>query len=533
MAGRNIGFIGLAAGLVAALLAVAAPSASAASEQCTDVILVLDESGSIASNESIVRSAIDSFLEGVRGNGIFAGIVEFGTAANRVFGYTKVTAANISALFLPYLYGTSGGDSYDSPSQTGPFTNWDDALDEVSIINASDHVAPLVLFVTDGDPTAYNRDQAGEDGGITTSSDPQSLIRAVAEADEIKAQGSHIITIGVGSALTSSASLSRLQAVSGPDVFDGAGTLDLAATDVVLVPDFADLPEVLALIAQAMCADPAISIVKSADFSAVTAGSEVTYTIEVTNTGNVPLSGVSVSDPLVPACSATIGELAVGETVTVGCTTNLWAPLTNIATATGVDPFGTEVSATDPATVSLLSSGTGTPGYWKNHDDVWPVADGTLIIGDWNHDWECSGDETCLTLSQEDALAALTTPPKGDATWILARALVTAWLNVSAGNDASCIAGTIDAAVAWLQAYPIGSGVGGGAEAWSEAAPLAAALDDYNNGLLCGVHRDAGGDDELGDTTAEPADSADSEAPAHPKPGKGKGKAYGKGGNDK
>jgi hypothetical protein len=127
----------------------------------------------------------------------------------------------------------------------------------------------------------------------------------------------------------------------------------------------------------------------------------------------------------------------------------------------------------------------------------------------------------------------LTTPPKGDATWILARALVTAWLNVSAGNDASCIAGTIDAAVAWLQAYPIGSGVGGGAEAWSEAAPLAAALDDYNNGLLCGVHRDAGGDDELGDTTAEPADSADSEAPAHPKPGKGKGKAYGKGGNDK
>lgn len=495
--------------LIAALTVAIAPRAGADPQLCTDLILVLDESGSIAPNEDTVRASIAGFLDGLTDTGVSAAVIEFGSAAHPVLGYTAVTSSNNTSQFFPYLDGTSGGDVYDSPSQTGLWTNWDDALDKTSDLNAADHVAPLVLFVTDGDPTAYNRDLAGEDGGITTgaSSDPQALIRAVAEADTVKAQGSHIIAVGVGAALTSAASLGRLQSVAGPDVYDGTGDLDLALTDVILVPDFSDLPQVMAQIAQAMCADPAIAITKVADSAQVVAGSPVTYTIEVTNTGNVPLFEVTVTDPLVPECSTAVGDLALGATVSYTCTTTLWAPLTNTATAGGTDEFGTEVTDSDSASVGLVAPGTGTPGYWKNHTDVWPAFGDTVLIGDWNHDGSCGANETCLALSTEEALAAISTPPRGDSTRILARALFTAWLNVSAGNDASCIAATIDEATAWLLAHPIGSGVAAGSDAGADAVLLAEELDYYNNGGLCAEHRDdKGGDDATEGTDVDATD---------------------------
>jgi uncharacterized repeat protein (TIGR01451 family) len=373
----------------------------------------------------------------------------------------------------------------------GPATNWDDALDEASSINAGSGVAPLVLFLTDGDPTAYNLDQSGEPGGVAvTGVTTQAVLRAVSEADEIRAQGSHLVAVGVGNALSDPSSVNRLVQVAGPDIYSG-GTLDLDVADVVLVPEFSDLPEALALLAQAMCADPGVTVEKSVNLANVTPGTTVTYQVVVTNTGNVPLHNVVLSDPAVPGCSLTIGDLAVGQSVTTSCTMTVWAPLTNLAIVTGDDPFGTPVRGEDTSEVGLVPTGTGTPGYWKNHPEAWPIAGSEVLIGDWNHDWVCDADETCLGLTIEEALAALSTPPKGDMTWNLGRPLVAAWLNVSAGNDSSCVAATIDLATDWLLAHPLGSGVGGGDSSWQLAAAWAALLDDYNNGRLCAESRDS------------------------------------------
>lgn len=88
-------------------------------------------------------------------------------------------------------------------------------------------------------------------------------------------------------------------------------------------------------------------------------------------------------------------------------------------------------------------------------------------------------------------------------TWNLGRPLVAAWLNVSAGNDPTCVVDTINAAIGWLLDHPLGSGIGGGDPAWREASVWAAVLDDYNNGRLCAEHRDSGG----GDAAASPEDS--------------------------
>ena len=122
--------------------------------------------------------------------------------------------------------------------------------------------------------------------------------------------------------------------------------------------------------------------------------------------------------------------------------------------------------------------GTGTPGYWKNHPEAWPVEN--ITIGGVNY-------------TKEQAIANMSKPEKGDKTYTMFRALVAAKLNVLIGNDDSCIDDTIDAADAWMNSYgPVGSDVkaGGKTSPWRIGEPLYTELDAYNNGLLCAPHRD-------------------------------------------
>lgn len=118
--------------------------------------------------------------------------------------------------------------------------------------------------------------------------------------------------------------------------------------------------------------------------------------------------------------------------------------------------------------------GTGTPGYWKNHPNDWPVME--LKLGN-------------TTYGKTALLAILRTPTRGDGTYTMARALIAALLNGLIDNDTSCIDAVVDDAQAWLTQHPIGSGVRGGSHAWLLGSAIAGTLDDYNNGLLCAPHR--------------------------------------------
>ena len=123
------------------------------------------------------------------------------------------------------------------------------------------------------------------------------------------------------------------------------------------------------------------------------------------------------------------------------------------------------------------SPGTGTPGYWMNHPEAWPVP-GIDIGG--------------IYYPKAEAINLMFRGPAGDMTYVMFAALVAANLNVLIGNDASCISSTIAAADAWMILYPVGSGVGAGGKTspWRAGEPLYKMLDDYNNGLLCAPSRD-------------------------------------------
>ena len=124
---------------------------------------------------------------------------------------------------------------------------------------------------------------------------------------------------------------------------------------------------------------------------------------------------------------------------------------------------------------SVQQPGTGTPGYWKNHPEAWPVV--TITVGG-------------VTYTREQAIAWLDNVNK-DRTTTMFSSLVSAKLNVVIGNDKSCVASTIASADAWMQAHgPVGAGVHAASVAWKVGEPLHRLMDNYNNGMLCAPHRD-------------------------------------------
>ncbi|HEY0735145.1 MAG TPA: hypothetical protein VGD69_09595, partial [Herpetosiphonaceae bacterium] len=105
--------------------------------------------------------------------------------------------------------------------------------------------------------------------------------------------------------------------------------------------------------------------------------------------------------------------------------TNTTVPPTKTATATPVPPTKTSVppTATPPG-----DNCTYTIGYWKTHPEDWPVQ--SLTLGG-------------VTYTKAQLLNILNTPPRGDATYIVAHQLIAVKLNIASGADPSAIAATV------------------------------------------------------------------------------------------
>jgi hypothetical protein len=107
----------------------------------------------------------------------------------------------------------------------------------------------------------------------------------------------------------------------------------------------------------------------------VAAGAPILWSFVVTNTGDVDLASVAVTDDpaLTILCPKT--TLVPGESMTcIAAGTASTGLHCDTATASGISPQSASVSASDSACyfgVTLGNQGC-TPGYWKNHTASWP-----------------------------------------------------------------------------------------------------------------------------------------------------------------
>jgi uncharacterized repeat protein (TIGR01451 family) len=106
--------------------------------------------------------------------------------------------------------------------------------------------------------------------------------------------------------------------------------------------------------------NPQIEVSKTADPTTIYAGETVTYTYEVRNTGDDPLTNVNVSDNKCSPVTYVSGDVSsdsvmgVGESWIYTCITTLSTSTTNTATAVGTDSAGGTVRDTATASVDVV-----------------------------------------------------------------------------------------------------------------------------------------------------------------------------------
>jgi uncharacterized repeat protein (TIGR01451 family) len=124
---------------------------------------------------------------------------------------------------------------------------------------------------------------------------------------------------------------------------------------------------------QASSANSSISLTKSTTSTGYgAAGQTIPYSYLVTNTGTTTLTGVGVSDDLVPTVSCPSGTLAPGVPET--CTGNYTVTqgdvdagsVTNIATAAGTDPQSTVVTSSPSSVTVAANSATSSISLTKS-----------------------------------------------------------------------------------------------------------------------------------------------------------------------
>jgi uncharacterized repeat protein (TIGR01451 family) len=337
---------------------------------CQDfrVIFVLDESGSIDNTESqLVRQGVRSLALALLNSGADLHMIEFSTTASVInLGGSLVTPAFMTNLDL-YLgtnndvAGNSGfnGQRYRTFAEgCDGRTNW-----EAGLIAAQGISADLVIFFTDGNPTAYNVANGNCAGGTVAIpqvtgvpafpgfSNATALNNAIVQANAVKAQGKHMFVAAVGNDLN----LSNCQKISGNDNFAVSNNV---FTGDYVVGEFETLAFQLEAAANNVCGTE-LAISKTVDVPSTCVGSQVTFTISVTNTGgdfgftaintriqDVVPSGFSnpqIINPTPAGASFTgntlnynVGDLANGATRTISFTATVMVPpatFNNVATA--------------------------------------------------------------------------------------------------------------------------------------------------------------------------------------------------------
>ncbi|MEP2129959.1 MAG: gliding motility-associated C-terminal domain-containing protein, partial [Algoriphagus sp.] len=155
--------------------------------------------------------------------------------------------------------------------------------------------------------------------------------------------------------------------------------------------------------------DPSLSVDKVATVTTYAeAGDVIPYTIVVTNTGNVTLTNVTVTDPLT-GFTQNVGTLAPGESATVTTSYEVTqedvdnGEVINTATATGTDPDGGETGGTATAVVpgtdnpSLSVDKVATVTTYAEAGDVIPY---TIVVTN-------TGNETLTNVVVTDPLTGM------------------------------------------------------------------------------------------------------------------------------
>ncbi|WP_290050745.1 DUF7507 domain-containing protein [Amycolatopsis solani] len=214
-----------------------------------------------------------------------------------------------------------------------------------SAVAAVDVIHPAIAITRSADPKVV-RPGDTVTSTITVTNTGDSLLREVSVADQRAPD------------CTKSWGALEPQAKQTYSCTEIAGDADYAATAKVTGTDATNRPVTDTAEVPVKVIHPAVTITNDAAPAQVRQGDTVTFTLVVANTGDVPLTDVSVVDSRTPACAQPIGTLLPGATQRHSCKVDAGTDnFVSSATATGTDPTNRQVSATDDAGYTVLHPG--------------------------------------------------------------------------------------------------------------------------------------------------------------------------------
>lgn len=195
--------------------------------------VVFDTSGSLGETGiANAKAALDTFVDSFKGTSTEMSLFSFsttspGTGATNAPALLPVTTTAQADIFKAQYEGWESGGG----------TNWDRGFAKAA---NSGNAYDLVILLTDGNPTVYGETPSGAASAYNTLGD---IDAGIFSANQLKAAGTRIMAIGVGSAVNTPASAFNLRAVSG----------QVEGDDFIRADDFSEAGDVLAAIATANC----------------------------------------------------------------------------------------------------------------------------------------------------------------------------------------------------------------------------------------------------------------------------------------
>ncbi|MBE1514911.1 DUF7507 domain-containing protein [Nesterenkonia halotolerans] len=352
--------LALGTALLGAAPATAVPSTVPAApnpefpQQCEQLNLALsvDLSNSVGDGQlDQLKSQLNNLIDGLAEYPVSIAVHTFASegpaagANNATLGLTNTDAGGsqvlkdkINGLSLPG--GNAGG------------TNWDQAFAD---LRDAPEFYDSVLFLTDGSPTFYGPDRSG----LGNSTNQATIDAAVTSANSLKAQGTRIVGVGL---------IDNLQGAGLDEFYENIPQVTGTQLDQDYYPtDFAALQGTLINLINENCATIDVTKTGSLQDGALgVAGEEITYDFEVTNTGAVTLTVISLTDELPGVSEISYGEwpseefvLREGESVSATATYTVTEDdvargyVDNLGLVTGTPPAGDPVNDEDPDRVEL------------------------------------------------------------------------------------------------------------------------------------------------------------------------------------
>lgn len=215
------------------------------------VALIMDLSGSMNGSVGALKTAANNFVDSLQGTPSSMARFTFSSFSPADQGGPNAPAlASVSTTADATAF-KSAYAGWTEATASGA-TNWDRALYEPALASQKYDVAVLI---TDGMPTRYGT--ASGPGGNGSTTRLRELENGIFSANALKAEGTRVLAVGVGSGTTGDASY-NLAAISGPTRYNGA---NIEQADYFQETNFSGAGAALRQLALANCT-PSLSVVK-------------------------------------------------------------------------------------------------------------------------------------------------------------------------------------------------------------------------------------------------------------------------------